>query len=327
MRVSFTSLFSFNPVSLTLSTTLLIVILFLSGIPILDLIELKTYDLRFLSRGHVPPSPAVVLALIDEKSLATEGRWPWPRSKLAALVDILSQDGARVIGFDTAFVEPDENSQLALLDQLAQQVDTLAVQHPQLADFISEKKKHADNDLALVQAIKNASAAVVLGYFFHMSEADLDYRIDPAVIDQQLQRISASKYPFIIYKAPAMDVVPFFRAHAPASNLEIFTDVAASSGYFSLQSDQDGVVRWMPLIIQSGEDAFPPLAVLCAWHYLGKPQLTIQVGRYGVEGVQMGNSFIPTDENGQLLINYLGPSKTFSHFSISDILSSKLPRG
>jgi adenylate cyclase len=83
----------------------------------------------------------------------------------------------------------------------------------------------------------------------------------------------------------------------------------------------------MPLVIQSGEDVFPPLAVLCAWYYLGKPQLTVKVGRYGVEGIQMGKWFIPTDDNGQLLINYLGPPKTFAHFSISDILRGRVARG
>jgi adenylate cyclase len=190
------AVFSINSASLTLGTILVVVILFLSGTAILDLIELKTYDLRFLSRGQVQPSPAVVLALIDEKSLDTEGRWPWPRSKIAALVDILSHDGARVIGFDIGFLEPDENSQLAFINQLSQKVDTLAIKHPQLADFIRESKKRADNDLALANAIKNSSAAVVLGYFFHMNEANLGYQIEPSEIDQRLKRISASKYPF-----------------------------------------------------------------------------------------------------------------------------------
>src|SRR5262249_24572853 len=149
--------------------------LFLSGIPILDLIEYKTYDLRFLSRGQEAPSPAIVMALIDEKSLDKEGRWPWPRSKLATLMDILSHDGVRVMGFDIGFLEPDENSQLAFINQFSQKVDTLALKHSQLSAFIQESKKHADNDLALANAIKNSSAAVVLGYFFHMSEADLGY--------------------------------------------------------------------------------------------------------------------------------------------------------
>ena len=92
------SLFSISPAFLTLGTILVVVMLYVSGTPILDLLELKTYDLRLRSRGQVRPFPAFVLAVIDEKSLATEGRWPWPRSKLAALVDMLSRDGARVIG-------------------------------------------------------------------------------------------------------------------------------------------------------------------------------------------------------------------------------------
>jgi adenylate cyclase len=321
------SLFSINHVSLTLGTILLVAVLFFSGIPLLDLIELQTYDLRFLSRGQVQPSSAVVLALIDEQSLDTEGRWPWPRSKIAALVDRLSQDGARVIGFDIGFLEPDENSQLALIQQFGQQVDALAINHPQLTDFINKKKQHADNDLVLAKAITHASADVVLGYFFHMSAADLDYRLAPEEIAQQLRRIQASKYPFIMYADPDMDLVPFLRAYAPESNLDMLTEAADASGYFTLRSDQDGVVRWLPLMIQGGEDVFPPLAVSMVWHYLGKPQLTVKVGRYGVDGIQMGQRFIPTNETGQLLINYLGPPKTFPHYSISDILNGKLPSG
>jgi hypothetical protein len=44
-------------------------------------------------------------------------------------------------------------------------------------------------------------------------------------------------------------------------NLAILTEAAASSGYFNLRTDMDGVVRWMPLMIVGGEDLFPPLSV------------------------------------------------------------------
>ncbi|MGD8986325.1 MAG: adenylate/guanylate cyclase domain-containing protein [Desulfobacteraceae bacterium] len=327
MRLSFKSLFSVNPVSLAFCSILLVVLLFLKGISILDMIELKTYDLRFLSRGHLQPSPAVVMALIDEKSLDTEGRWPWPRSKLGRLVDILSQDGAKVIGFDIGFLEPDENSQLGLIDQLGQKVDALDIKDAKLADFINESKKAADNDLALAKAIKNSSARVALGYFFHMNEADLNYKIEEAEIDRQLDRIIDSRYPFITYEDPEMETAPFIQAYAPESNLEIFTSSAHASGFFSVAADQDGVVRWMPLIIECAMDIFPPLAIACAWLYLDEPQLMVNVARYGVEGIKMGKRFIPTDENGQLLINYLGPPKTFPHYSISDILSGRLAKG
>ena len=327
MKFSLKSLFSINLASLTFLSILLVVILFQAGVPILDLIELKTYDLRFLSRGHLQPSPAVALAVIDEKSLDTEGRWPWPRSKLARLVDILSQDGAKVIGFDIGFLEPDENTQLQFIDQFGQKIDALDIKDAKLADLINESKINADNDLALANAIKNSCAKVVLGYFFHMREADLDYQIEESERARQLERISASKYPMIIYQDPTMDSVPCIKAYASESNLEILARAADSAGYLGVAADEDGVVRWQPLMIQCGQNVFPCLAIPCAWLYLDEPNLMVKVASYGVRGIQMGERFIPTDENGELLINYLGPPKTFPHFSISDILSGKLAKG
>jgi len=327
MRFPLKSFFTINAASLTIFTILLVVILFHVGIPILDMIELKTYDLRFLSRGHLCPSPAVALALIDEKSLDKEGRWPWPRSKIASLVNILSQDGAKVIGFDIGFLEPDENSLLQFINQFGQKIDALDIHDTRLTDFMKENKENADNDLALAKAIRNSSSKVVLGYFFHMSQAELDYRIDQKEIDKQIERISASKYPFVLSDDPRMESFPFPKAYAPESNLEILAEATSSAGFFTLAADYDGVVRWMPLIIQCGENLHPPLSVSCAWLYLDKPQLMVKVARYGAKGIKMGERFIPTDENGQLLINYLGPPKTFQHVSITDILDGKIAKG
>jgi hypothetical protein len=47
-------------------------------------------------------------------------------------IDILSRDGAKVIGFDVIFSEPDENSQLALIDQFTGAPDALAIRDPRL---------------------------------------------------------------------------------------------------------------------------------------------------------------------------------------------------
>src|SRR5215471_10246638 len=134
MRFFLKFLFSIHPALLTLGTILVVVILFLFGTPILDLIELRTYDLRLLFRGPLQPSPVVVLALIDEKSLDTEGRWPWPRSKLATLVDRLSADGAKVIAFDIGFLEPDQNQDLELIDRVGSTVG--AAETPELKQLL-----------------------------------------------------------------------------------------------------------------------------------------------------------------------------------------------
>jgi adenylate cyclase len=55
----------------------------------------------------VAPAAQVLIVDIDEKSLAEEGRWTWPRKRLADLVDrIVDKGQARVLGFDVVFAEP-----------------------------------------------------------------------------------------------------------------------------------------------------------------------------------------------------------------------------
>ncbi len=316
-----------NPTALTLGTICVVVALYVVGTPILDAIELNWLDLRFRTRGPIAPNPNVVLAVIDEKSLEVEGRWPWPRSKIAALLDALSRDGAHTIGFDITFAEPDENSRLDLVDKLAHKVDTLRVKVPELAAVLEASRVDADNDRALAKALERSKAEIVLGYFFHMSEAEVGHKLDPGAIERQLRGIANSKYPLVMFTGRQAAEAPFLKAYAPQGNLDVFTQVVQSSGFFSVASDPDGVVRWMPLMIQAGEDLFPPLPLLLYWHYVGKPPMVVRVGAGGVEGVNIGERFIPTDELGQLLINYRGPPKTFPHYAISDILGGKVPAG
>jgi adenylate cyclase len=99
------SLTTINPLTITLYLTLLVIVVFLIAPSFLEIIELKTLDLRFKSRGVLQGTDAVALAVIDEKSLDTEGRRPWPRSKIAHLVDYLSDNGEKVIGFYIGFLE------------------------------------------------------------------------------------------------------------------------------------------------------------------------------------------------------------------------------
>ena len=263
MRVPVTSVLAINSTSISLFTIIIVVTLFLARTPFFDLIELKTYDLRYLARGQRSPSSDVVLAVIDEKSLAVEGRWPWPRSKLAALVNRLSQEQAKVIGFDMAFLEPDREPR---------------------------------NDLALASSIKRSSAAVVLGYSFLMRAADAEVAREQSVIDQSFKHLDTSQYPLILYgPRHRTDAMPFLKAYASMGNRDLFSDASATYGHLILGRDSDHAIRWMPLVIQGGKDFFPPLALWCAWHYLDKPPLLLRAERYGVEGIQMGQRSIPTD--------------------------------
>src|SRR4030081_1456880 len=50
---------------------------------------------------------AFTLLDIDDKSLEKLGQWPWPRTRIADLVNELTRLGAVVIAFDVVFAEPD----------------------------------------------------------------------------------------------------------------------------------------------------------------------------------------------------------------------------
>ncbi|MBC2712493.1 MAG: adenylate/guanylate cyclase domain-containing protein [Desulfosarcina sp.] len=313
--------------AITVLSITLTVFLFLIDVAILHIFELKLYDLRFLQRGRQQPSPAVILALIDEKSLDQEGRWPWPRSKIAALVDRLSDDGAKVIGFDIGFLEPEETTYPNFPQGVEQALGRLDAAGDRLPGFTRERVQRDINDRILADAIQQAWPATILGYFFHMRPSELDYEIGKEEIDRQLALIGKSKYPLILQENPELTDRSFISAHAPEANINVLSDAADASGFFTVTSDRDGVVRRVPLMIKCGEDLFPHLTVLSAWHYLDRPQLIVNVPYYGVEGIQMGTRFIPTDEHGQMRINYLGPAKTFPHYSITDILNGTLPAG
>ena len=76
-------------------------------LPLFHLLELKAYDFKVSLRGTRPVSDRVVIVAIDEKSLKKDGRWPWPRTRLAKLVDKLSNSGVAAIGLDLLFPEKD----------------------------------------------------------------------------------------------------------------------------------------------------------------------------------------------------------------------------
>src|SRR5688572_20617383 len=85
-------------------------------------LELLAYDARL--RFFMPKTldPRIVIVDIDEKSLISEGRWPWSRDKLALLVrQLFTHYNVKVLGFDVAFPEPDPSSGLPRLEALARE--------------------------------------------------------------------------------------------------------------------------------------------------------------------------------------------------------------
>ena len=68
------------------------------------------YRLQFALRGDQPSSPQIVILTIDEESTKELGKFPWPRSRYAEIVDRLKALGARAVAFGFSFADatPDD---------------------------------------------------------------------------------------------------------------------------------------------------------------------------------------------------------------------------
>jgi adenylate cyclase len=84
------------------------------------------------------------------------------------------------------------------------------------------------------------------------------------------------------------------------------------------------VVRWIPAIIDFKDELYAPLSImtLCAYK---DTRPSVFVAEYGVQKVLIGDTAIPTDELGRIMINYRGDAKTFEHISVTDILHGNVP--
>jgi adenylate cyclase len=93
---------------ISISIALLATFLYLFGF--FSRIEWLSYDYRMrLFKANSNGHPDVVVILIDEASLRAMnplvGRWPWPRSIFADLIEFLAMGGAKAVAFDILFTE------------------------------------------------------------------------------------------------------------------------------------------------------------------------------------------------------------------------------
>jgi hypothetical protein len=92
-----------------------IALLFIAAVVLLEYtgffegINSYCYDLAFRMRGPREHDHRIVIAAIDDKSLAKLGRWPIRRSLYADLLETLNR--AAAVGMDVIFTEPSEDDE------------------------------------------------------------------------------------------------------------------------------------------------------------------------------------------------------------------------
>ena len=130
--------------------------------------DLQNNDLRFLMRGEIIPESPVALITVDDRSVEEIGRWPWSREKIAFVTDEMMKYGAKAIGFDIIFSEPQVDP---TLDALAR-IETKAAGYiPQVVKTaIEAEKAKGEPDGILTASFAKHREKIVLGAFDEESE-------------------------------------------------------------------------------------------------------------------------------------------------------------
>jgi adenylate cyclase len=314
--------FKLNPFTITTFAVVVGIIAFFYGIPFMDIMELKTIDLRFTTRGKIEPGSKIVLAVVDEKSLENEGKWIWPRVKIADLVNNLSKFGARVIAFDIGFLEPDNKRMIQAINAIQEEAKKSNIMNHVFDQFLKDLEHQSNDDKLLANAIINSNAKVVLGYFFHMELPSSKHYNDSEVRIHE-ENIRGSRHKFVRFASAEAQNAPMIEAKMPQSNIKLISNTTDRSGFFNMLPDADGVVRRMPAVLKFNDMLYAPLSFMAASAYLDDP-VSVNVAEHGIEEIRIGQLAIPTDELGRTLINYRGPEKTFPHISITDILNENI---
>jgi adenylate cyclase len=292
--------------------------LFMAAPEFLGTVETKLYDLHFKLRGVRPPGDQIVIAAIDERSLASLGRWPWPRSVLARLITRLSEAGASAIAVDILLSEPEVSGERRAAERLAGRLAGLGLppgSSEAVARELGALARESDHDAQLEEAIRQ-SERVVLPIVFDINP------VPPAAPPEPKgPPLKSALIAFRHYDERA--TYPPVGATEAGVPIPPLAAAARELGHVTMIADSDGTTRWEALVFEYRGHYYPSLAVQAVRVAADIPAqgLSLDFGR----GLRVGPREIPVDPRNRTLVPYAGPGGTFRHYGVADILDGRVP--
>jgi len=271
---------------------------------IINRLDYLAYDLRLnltLPEHRQASASNVVIVDIDEASLRAEGRWPWSRQKMGALVTALKQAGVHTIGFDVAFAEAERN--------VAQELIETATASGQLQhqDYLEGLIPDMDRDLAFSKLLVGQNS--VLGFLLHATDEG---------------SVGALPSPWSVVSTEQQDrlTVPMMSSYT--GNMPLLQKAATHGGFLNTTMDADGVLRSTPLILGHDNMIYPALSLAMARRYTKSLRFKVDTVNAGaterVTGLWLDRTLIPTDQYGRVLIPYTGKRGGIPYVSATKIV-------
>jgi CHASE2 domain-containing sensor protein/tRNA A-37 threonylcarbamoyl transferase component Bud32 len=310
--------FAWTDVAIGVAVSLVVLLTFWMNWSVTDNVEMKLYDMRAKMRAKHRASDKVVLIGIDDKSQQEIGRWPWPRSYMADMIDQLTESGAEVIGLDIVFDKPELNPSLDKLRELSTAYEQKAAApgqprsgqaaNAEFADVLKKSVAELDNDERLGGSIAFSEKVVLPMYFVPGQSIGKSGAAIPPDVEKN----------FIPSAKPDGDILPVESFIAP---FDKFSSGAKAIGTINTTPSADAVERSVPLMVNYEGRLFPsfPLQVLRAYYKLDSNDY-----RYANGELVLGNAHIPVDAQGRINVDYVGRDN-FERYYFSDVRNKKIP--
>src|SRR3954465_8140839 len=266
--------------------------------PPIQELRLRTFDMfQLIDPRHKAARPVTIVD-IDDKSLAKLGQWPWPRTRIADLIQNLTSHGAVAIGFDVVFSEADRLNP-----------DLVASQMRYLDDATRAKLRELpSNDQILSEAIKRSR--VILG---ETGQRAISSEVDKSLPFTGVATVGEEGAERFLFEFPGL-----------LRNVPEIEKVAAGRGLFSIKTERDGLIRRVPMIMRAQGMVMPSLSLEILRVVTGTPTLLVRTDKTGVRAVRLKGVEIPTDRNGQLWVHYARQDPSI-YISAADVLDNTVP--
>jgi len=269
--------------------------------PPVEELRIRTFDTFQLIDPRVKKIRPVTIVDIDEKSLADPrlGQWPWPRTRIADMVNTLTRMGAVVIAFDVVFAESDRLNP-----------DNAAENFRGLDEATREKLRALpSNDRIFAEAIKNSR--VVVG-----ESGVLEPRSD---LDKNL--------PVTGFVTGGEDPDPhLWQFPGLLRNVKVLEEAAAGRGLFTIVPERDGLVRRVPMIMLAQGTRMPSLTFEILRVLIGSnTTIIIKTGKEGIESLILQGLKLkmPTDSSARFWVHYAANDPSI-YVSAVDLLDGKV---
>lgn len=254
---------------------------------ILEFLEMKTFDARMeYSDKDIKANEDIVVLLVDEASLQSMkplvGRWPWPRSLYADLIEFLTVSGARAVLFDVLFTEP---------------------QVPR-----TPEGELGMDDFMLVDMTAASGICVHAAQFL----MDTEDEINKTLLNRPLPEFYVEK--FAISNLTIKPGAKINQANNYYLPFEELWQVSDRVGIVEFRPDDDGIYRRSHLIRQYQDNYYPVISLSFVNKEMPPDSIVLEKRR-----LILGEREVPLEKDGTYLINM---KKNFNTFSIGGVFAS-----